>query len=179
MSSTIFSGVDQGVKTAAAAAGGGFGGIQIIFLVAAVALVIFMIFNGRRNRAKQAALRSEMTPGSDIMTNFGLFGKLLSVDEVTNVAEVETSPGTIVRVHRQTLSKVVTPEELAPTTGDSPRSVEEAMAIANREQAEREAAAKVDAEAPAYGERIDDPITKATTKAPAKRAPRTPKATDN
>ncbi|MEJ1230623.1 MAG: preprotein translocase subunit YajC [Galbitalea sp.] len=112
-------------------------------------------------------------PGVDVMTNFGLFGKLLSINEVTNVAEIETSPGTIVRVHRQTLSKVVTPEELAPATGDSPRSVEEAMAIANREQADREAAAKVDAEAPAYGERIDDPITKATTK----RATRTPKKT--
>jgi preprotein translocase subunit YajC len=110
------------------------------------------------------------------MTNFGLFGKLLSVDDVTNVAEIETSPGTIVRVHRQTLSKVVSPEELAPSTGsgDVPRSVEEAMEIANREQAEREASAKVDAEAPAYGERVDDPITKATTK----RAPRAPKKTD-
>jgi preprotein translocase subunit YajC len=109
------------------------------------------------------------------MTNFGLFGKLLSIDEATNVAEVETTPGTIVRVHRQTLSKVVTPEELAPSTGDTPRSVEEAMAIANREQAEREAAAKVDAEAPAYGERLDDPITKATTK----RAPRAAKKSDS
>jgi hypothetical protein len=49
------------------------------------------------------------------------------------------------------------------------------MEIANREQAERDAAAKVDAEAPAYGERIDDPITKATTK----RAPRAPKKTDS
>jgi preprotein translocase subunit YajC len=174
MSSIIFSGVEQSVGAAAApAAGGGFGGIQIIFLVAAVALVIFMIFNGRRNRAKQAALRSEMTPGSDIMTNFGLFGKLLSVDEVTNVAEVETSPGVIVKVHRQTLSKVVTPTDAGDA--DAPRSVEEAMERANREQAEKEAAAKVDAEAPAYGERIDDdPITKATTK----RTPRAPKKTE-
>jgi preprotein translocase subunit YajC len=173
MSSIIFSGVEQSVGTAAAAAGGGFGGIQVIFLVAAVALVIFMIFNGRRNRAKQAATRSEMVPGSDIMTNFGLFGKLLSIDEVTNVAEVETSPGVIVKVHRQTLSKVVTPTE----AGDSnaPRSVEEAMERANREAADKEAAEKVDSEAPAYGERIDDdPITKATSK----RAPRTPKKTE-
>jgi preprotein translocase subunit YajC len=96
------------------------------------------------------------------------------VDEATNGAEIETTPGTIVRVHRQTLSKVVTPNELSATSTDAPRSVEEAMAIANREQAERDAAAKVDSEAPAYGERIDDPITKATTK----RAPRAPKKTD-
>ena len=146
-----------------------------LILIVAVLLIGFMVFSSRRNRKRQADLRSTIVPGVEVMTNFGLFGKLLSIDEATNVAEIETKPGTIIRVHRQTLSKVVTPEELAPSTGDTPRSVEEAMEIANREQAEREAAAKVDAEAPAYGERIDDPITKATTK----RAPRATKKSDN
>jgi len=146
----------------------------VIIVIFAVLLIGFMIFSSRRNRKRQATLREAIVPGVEVMTNFGLFGKLLSIDEATNVAEIETSPGTIVRVHRQTLSKVVTPEELTPATGDTPRSVEEAMEIANREQADREAAAKVDAEAPAYGERIDDPITKATTK----RAPRAPKKSD-
>src|SRR5476651_1043480 len=142
-----------------------------IIVIFAVVLIGFMIFSSRRNRRRQATLREAIVPGVEVMTNFGLFGKLLSIDEATNVAEIETTPGTIVRVHRQTLSKVVTPEELSPSTGDAPRSVEEAMAIANREQADRDAAAKVDSEAPAYGERIDDPITKATTK----RAPRAAK----
>jgi preprotein translocase subunit YajC len=147
----------------------------VVILIVAVLLIGFMIFSSRRNRKRQTDLRAAIVPGVDVMTNFGLFGKLLSVDDATNVAEIETSPGTIVRVHRQTLSKVVSPEELAPSTGDTPRSVEEAMEIANREQADREAAAKVDAEAPAYGERVDDPITKATTK----RAPRAPKKSDS
>ena len=146
----------------------------VIIVIFAALLIGFMFFSSRRNRKRQADLRSTIVPGVEVMTNFGLFGKLLSIDEGTNVAEIETTPGTIVRVHRQTLSKVVTPEELTPASGDSPRSVEEAMEIANREQSEREAAAKVDAEAPAYGERIDDPITKATTK----RAPRAPKKSD-
>jgi preprotein translocase subunit YajC len=146
----------------------------IILPVAAVLIIGFMIYNGRRNRKRQADLRSAIVPGVDIMTNFGLFGKLISIDEATNVAEVETSPGTIIRVHRQTLSKVVTPAEM-DASSDAPKSVEEAMERANREQEEREAAAKIDAEAPAYGERIDDPITKATTK----RAPRATKKTDN
>jgi preprotein translocase subunit YajC len=146
--------------------------INIVLLVVAAGLVILMLVNGRRNRAKQAELRSKIQPGVDIMTNFGLFGKLLSIDEVTNVAEVETTPGTIVRVHRQTVTKVVSPDEIDP---NAPRSVEEAMERANREAADREAAAKKDAAEPEYGERIDDPITKATTK----RAPRAPKNTDN
>jgi preprotein translocase subunit YajC len=146
--------------------------INIILPIAAVLIIGFMIFSGRRNRKRQADLRSAIVPGVEVMTNFGLFGKLISINEATNVAEVETTPGTIVRVHRQTLSKVVTPDEIDP---DAPKSVEDAMERANREQEEREAAAKIDAEAPAYGERIDDPITKATTK----RAPRATKKTDN
>jgi preprotein translocase subunit YajC len=158
---------------AATAAPGGIDPMTIILVIAAVLIVGYMIFNGRRNRTRQAEVRAKIVPGVDVMTNFGLFGKLLSVDEATNVAEIETTPGTIVRVHRQTLSKVVSPEEL--DTSDAPKSVEEAMERANREQADREASAKVDAEAPAYGERVDDPITKATTK----RAPRAAKKTDN
>ena len=145
---------------------------NIILPVAAVLIIGFMIYSSRRNRKRQADLRAAIVPGVDIMTNFGLFGKLISIDEATNVAEIETSPGVIVRVHRQTLSKVVTPEELDP---NAPKSVEEAMDRANREQEEREAAAKIDAQAPAYGERIEDPITKATTK----RAPRAAKKTDD
>ena len=101
---------------------------NIIIVIFSVLLIGFMIFSSRRNRKRQDDLRSAIVPGVEVMTNFGMFGKLLSIDEATNVAEIETTPGTIVRVHRQTLSKVVTPDELAPTTGDTPRSVEEAMA---------------------------------------------------
>jgi preprotein translocase subunit YajC len=164
--------------TAAAATTGGFDPTEIIFIVAALLIVGFMIFNGRRNRSRQADLKSKIVPGAEVMTNFGLFGKLLSIDETTNVAEIETTPGNIVRVHRQTLSKVVNPEEIT-SDSDAPKSVEEAMERANREQAEREAAAKIDAEAPEYGERVDDPITKATTKTPAKRAPRATKKAED
>lgn len=144
-----------------------------ILPVVAILIIVFMIYTGRRNRKRQADLRAQIVPGAEVMTNFGLFGKLISIDEASNVAEVETTPGTIIRVHRQTLSKVVNPDEVDP---NAPRSVEEAMDIANREQAEREANAKIDSEAPEYGERIDDPITKATTPA-AKRAPRAAKKT--
>jgi preprotein translocase subunit YajC len=141
----------------------------------AVILIVFMFINSRRNRKRQAEQKSKIVPGIEIMTNFGLFGKLLSIDELSNVAEVETTPGTIIRVHRQTITKAVDPVDGEP---DAPRSVEEAMERANREQADKEAAEKIDTQAPEYGERVDDdPITKATS-TPAKRAPRAPKKTE-
>lgn len=147
---------------------------NIILIVVAVGLVLVMIRNGRKTKARQAELRSQMVPGSEIMTNFGLFGKLLSVDELSNVAEVETTPGTIVRVHRQTLSKVVTPDEVDP---NAPRSVEEAMERANREAEAKEAESRQQIEdqgEPEFGERLDS-----AEKAASKPARRTSKKSDD
>ncbi len=125
---------------------------NIALLAVLAVLVFFMFRNNRKRKAQQEELRAKIVPGVEIMTNFGLFGTLVSVDEESNVAEVETSPGNIVRVHRQTISKVV--EEAEEGDESAPRSVEEAMERANREQAEREATLDVDGN-PAFGERID------------------------
>jgi preprotein translocase subunit YajC len=62
----------------------------------------------------------------------------------------------VVRVHSQTIAKVVDDATGTATADGAPRSVEEAMAIANREAAEREAAAAKDAAEPQYGERVDE-----------------------
>ncbi|TAL44024.1 MAG: preprotein translocase subunit YajC, partial [Salinibacterium sp.] len=105
--------------------------LQIALLALAVVFFFMMFRSSRRRRAQQDELLSKVAPGVEVMTNFGLFGTLKSVDEVTNVAEIETSPGVIVRVHRQTIAKVMGDE----AEEGAPRSVEEAMEIANREEA--------------------------------------------
>jgi len=145
--------------------------LTIGMLVILAVLIFFMFRNTRKRKAQQEELAAKIVPGADIMTNFGLFGKLLSVDEITNVAEVETSPGNIVRVHRQTIAKVVTADENGDP--DAPRSVEEAMAIANREAEERDRVklnedSAIPLEEPAYGERVDEekkPVRRTTKKA--------------
>ena len=129
--------------------------LTIGMLAVLAVLVFFMFRNSRKRKAQQEELRQKIVPGAEVMTNFGLYGTLISVDEVTNVAELEVTPGTIVRVHNQTIAKVV-PGAEAGTAGE-PRSVEEAMAIANREAEEREAAEKKDAAEPEFGERVDEP----------------------
>jgi preprotein translocase subunit YajC len=103
------------------------------------------------------------------MTNFGMYGTLKSLDEVSKVAELEIAPGTTVRVHSQTIAKVVNEDASDPT---APRSVEEAMAIANREAAERERVKLNEDSAiplgePAYGQRVTP-----ETKKPVRRAPK-------
>lgn len=123
--------------------------LNIALVVVAAVFVLYTVRNSRKNKAKQAEAKSLMVPGVQVMTNFGLFGTLISVDEVSNQAEIEIAPGVITRVHRQTLAKVVT--EADTVAGGEPRSVEEAMEIANREEEARERAAK--SETPAFGER--------------------------
>jgi preprotein translocase subunit YajC len=125
-----------------------------------LAVLIFFMFRNSQTRKKQAAeLQANIVPGVEIMTNFGMFGTLVSVDEFSNVAEVETSPGNIVRVHRQTIAKVV--PEIDET---APRSVEEAMELANREAAEKDAQLNLDTAI-----RHDGADVAAQAKKPAKR----------
>ncbi len=131
-----------------------------IGMLAILAVLIFFMFrNNRKRKQQQEELRSQIVPGAQIMTNFGLFGKLISVDELSNEAEIEVAPGTVVRVHRQTIAKVVDPTVVDP---DAPRSVEEAMAIANREQEARDRVKLNEDSAiplgePEFGERVDEP----------------------
>ena len=123
--------------------------LNIALVVVLALFVIYAFRNSRKNKAKQAELKAQIVPGVEVMTNFGLFGTLISVDEVSNVAEIETSPGNIVRVHRQTLAKVVSESDstVSGVSTGEPRSVEEAMEIANREAEAREKAAN-----PEFGE---------------------------
>jgi preprotein translocase subunit YajC len=92
-----------------------FDAFTIGLLAIAAVLIVFMFMSSRRRRRDAETMRAKIVPGVEVMTSFGLYGTLVSVDEEKNEAVVETTPGTRVRVHSQTISKVVdtteTPEE--------------------------------------------------------------------
>ena len=142
--------------------------LNVVLIAVFVVLIFFMFRNSRKNKQRQEELQSTIVPGAEVMTNFGLFGTLVSIDEVSNEAELQVADGVIVRVHRQTIAKVVTRDE---TAEGEPRSVEEAMAIANREYEEANAKAEADAE-PEFGERVEtiEPAESTETKKPVRRA---------
>jgi preprotein translocase subunit YajC len=134
-----------------------------MFAILAV-LIIFMFRNSRKRKQLVEDMRTKMVPGVEVMTNFGMFGTLRSIDEDTNVAEIETTPGTLVRVHRQTITKVVTQDDL-----DAPKSVEEAMERANRE-AELNEDHAIPVGEPKFGERVAEPVKKPVRRAARKSA---------
>ena len=81
--------------------------LNIALVVVLALFVIYAFRNSRKNKAKQAELKSQIVPGAEVMTSQGIYGTLISVDEEKNEAIIETTPGTKLRVHSQTIAKVV------------------------------------------------------------------------
>jgi preprotein translocase subunit YajC len=78
----------------------------LILIAVALAVFVFFQFRSSRKRAKENAERqASILPGVEIMTNYGLFGTIVSIDEENNFAFIETSPGNIVKIHRSTILK--------------------------------------------------------------------------
>ncbi|NQX33816.1 preprotein translocase subunit YajC [Herbiconiux sp. VKM Ac-2851] len=117
-----------------------FDPLTIVMLVVLAVLVIFMFRNSRKRQREAQELQSKVAVGAEVMTNFGVYGTVLEMDEEENQVLLETTPGTVLKVHRQTVTRVVTPSPLAPID-------DETVAL--------------DGE-PAYGERLDDADASAT-----------------
>jgi preprotein translocase subunit YajC len=86
-----------------------FDPFTIIMLAVLAVLIFFMFRNSRKRKAEAERLQSKVQPGANVMTNFGVFGTILSMDENENQVLLETSPGTVLTVHRQTIARVVEP----------------------------------------------------------------------
>lgn len=88
-------------------------------MLAILAVLIFFMFrNGQKRKRDQEALQSKVAPGADVMTNFGLFGTILTIDEDDNKVALEVAPGTVLTVHRQTIARVIDDAEASAVAGD-------------------------------------------------------------
>lgn len=88
--------------------------MSIILVVVLGGLLIFMMFNSSRKRkAQQQEMATKLGVGAEIMTTFGVFGTVVSLDEEDNRLVVETTPGTQLTVHKQAVGKIL---EAAPSS---------------------------------------------------------------
>ena len=88
------------------------GGIDIMTILLFVMLGVFIFMMFRRNKKtqqQQATLQSQFAPGVEVMTSFGLYGRIVSIDEDENKVVIELSPGNLATVHRQAVTKIVEP----------------------------------------------------------------------
>ena len=109
-----------------------FDPFTIIMLVVLAVLIFFMFRNSRKRQHDARELQAKVVAGAKVMTNFGVFGTILSIDEEYNQVELETTPGTVLMVHRQTIARVV-------ESGDAPAA----------------STAAIEGE-PEFGQRVDD-----------------------
>ena len=120
-----------------------------ILLFVMLGLFVFMMFRrNKKTRQQQAEMQSKFAPGVDVMTSFGRFGRIVSIDEAENKVVLELSPGNEATVHRQAVTKVIDqPAEETPVVPDdassltvtgteapaAPESPEETIARLNKE----------------------------------------------
>ena len=103
--------------SAAGAAGGG-GSSMLLFGFMLLLIIGMFWFSSRTRKKQQEKLKSQqraMEPGMEVMTSYGLYGRLVSKDEDAVKAVIEIAPGTQVTVHQQTLTNVV--ERDTPAAG--------------------------------------------------------------
>ncbi|WP_240665730.1 preprotein translocase subunit YajC [Agromyces sp. LHK192] len=94
-------------------------------MLAILAVLIFFMFrNSRKRQAEQREQQSKVLPGARVMTNFGLYGTIIAIDEDENQVELEVAPGTVLTVHRQTIARVVDPVDAVTDTEAGDEAVE-------------------------------------------------------
>ncbi|GGH57873.1 hypothetical protein GCM10007359_03470 [Rothia aerolata] len=81
-----------------------------------------------------------MGPGTEVMTNFGLYGRVVEVNRDENFALLEVHSGAVVKVHLQTVTTVLdaSAEEASaqPQAGSAQTDSTQAGSVAEGEQAE-------------------------------------------
>ncbi|MGQ1839936.1 preprotein translocase subunit YajC [Kocuria turfanensis] len=100
---------------AAQPTGGGTSWLLPFMLVALVLLVWLPMRRQKKAMAQVKEKQAAMAPGTEVMTNYGLYGTVRSIDRDANKVVLEIAPGTAVTVHLQTVTTVV--EEAAPAAG--------------------------------------------------------------
>lgn len=131
----------------------------ILLVVALGAFIVFQVFQGKKRKRETEERQTKFVPGVEIMTNYGLYGTILTMDEETNVVEIESTPGTVLRIHRQTILKVADyevvaePEEATDILeNDDQASIDEPVADGSR-------AVTPGSVAPEFGERVEPEAT--------------------
>ncbi|MFI7482368.1 preprotein translocase subunit YajC [Kocuria sp. M1R5S2] len=117
---------------AAEPSGGGSAWLLPLMLVAMVALLWLPMRRQKKAMAQVKQKQATMGPGTEVMTNYGLYGTIRSIDRDTNKVVLEIAPGTAVTVHLQTVTTVVdedTAAEPAPAPGAAPGTAEEPRVV--------------------------------------------------
>ncbi|WP_237188257.1 preprotein translocase subunit YajC [Rothia nasimurium] len=82
-----------------------------VFMLAllAIMMLVLIVLPARRAKKAQQQLQERqdsMVPGTKVMTNFGLYGSIVSINKEDTTAQLEIAPGTVVKVHLMTVTTI-------------------------------------------------------------------------
>ncbi|WP_180965277.1 preprotein translocase subunit YajC [Brevibacterium paucivorans] len=123
--------------------------MEIVLLVALGGLLLFFMLNTRkRQKTQQEKLSNNLREGATVMTSFGMFGTVTDVDDDGIKVTVETTPGTSVVIHRQTIAQIEAPQDEEPVAGAgaTTETTTEADLVAETPDAHTSDADKTDAD---------------------------------
>ncbi|MBF4513024.1 preprotein translocase subunit YajC [Plantibacter sp. VKM Ac-2885] len=115
----------------------------VLFGLAGVMIVFMMVSNNKRK--KQAAVTEQkLVPGAEVLTGFGVYGTLISMDRDSRKADVEIAPGVIVTIDPRYAGAVV-----APTVAETAEETPVVESIPDD-------ASSLDLSKPEFGQRVED-----------------------
>lgn len=98
--------------------------MDLILIAVLLVLIVFMFVNSRKRMKKMKEEQEEKArqtvPGVEVMLQSGIFGTIVSydADDLDAPAEIEISPGVVIKVHTQAIARIVTPSEVDETEAD-------------------------------------------------------------
>lgn len=80
-----------------------------MLLLMGIMIIVLIVLPARRNKKMQEQLRARqetMTRGTKVMTNFGLYGTIDTINKDDNTAHLTIAPNTTVKVHLATVTTI-------------------------------------------------------------------------
>lgn len=91
---------------AGAASGGGFGMMNIVFLVVIGLMFYFMLIRPQQKRAKEhKAMLGQLGKGDEVVTNGGMAGRVVELGD--HFISIEVADQVKLKVQRQSISQVL------------------------------------------------------------------------
>ena len=88
-----------------------------MLLLLGIMMLVLIVLPARRAKKAQQQIKERqdaMVPGTQVMTNFGLYGSVVSIDKEANTAHLEIAPGTVAKVHLMTVTSIEEDTATAP-----------------------------------------------------------------
>lgn len=95
----------------AAKPGAGAGGGSGMFLLLAMFLMLMLLFRPRKDKEGEK-FRNSLQPGQEVVTGSGVFGKIVTTDEISAIVEIGKDMR--IRVDKRYLNPVPVPEPVKP-----------------------------------------------------------------